>query len=140
MRIKTLTAAILFLFATLATGCGVTASVSATDVTQPVMLGKKIRIYGTANEQWQLRIPFDISISNSKSLGIGTHRSAGRKANSELLRLPRISKDKIVVKEVYIGSYSIFGIVPSVIIADEKSWVDIKGGIYFEQAGEHETK
>ena len=136
MRIKTLIIVILFLFATLAHGCGVTASVSAPALTQPVMLGKKIRIQGTANEQWQLRVPIDISITNSKSIGIGGHQYAGSKANPELLKLVETSKDRIVIDEIYIGSYSLFFYT----VEQDKSWTDIKGGIYFEQAEGHGTK
>jgi hypothetical protein len=140
MRIKKLIMVILFLLATLAQGCGVTASVSAPALTQPVMLGKKIRVQGTANEQWQLRIPIDISITNRIFLGTGGYQYAWSKANPELLKLVETSKDRIVIDEVYIGSYSIFLFVPFSFVEEEKSWTDIKGGIYHEKADAHEPK
>lgn len=62
---------------------------------------------------------------------------AGRRANPELLKLVEAAEDRIMIDEVYVGSYSFgaygFG-------TEEKSWTDIKGGIYLEHAGEHETR
>ncbi len=141
MKIITLGLVALFLlFAVVAAGCGVTAYVSATDVTQPVMLGNKIRVHGAANEQWQLRVPFDLSFSDDKSSEIGGPPSAGSRANVELLKLVETPKDKIVINEIHTGSYNIFVIVPYAAGYYEKSWADIKGGIYQNRAGKDETK
>jgi hypothetical protein len=133
MRIQKLIMAILLLSVNLSAGCGATASIAVTYVTEPVMLGKKIKIHGTANEQWQLRVPFDISISDS---GFGAHYFMGSKASPELLKLLDLSEDKIVIDEVYVGSYSFLLITTY----GEKSWTDLKGGIYNKQTGGHESK
>ncbi len=136
-RTRTLCIMLLFFFAALTTGCGVTASVSATDLTQPVLLGKIRTLRGTDNEPRQLRVPFDISTSNRMSYFSSGQLYAGSKADSELLKLTETPDDRIVIDEVYIGSYSIFVIAEGG-GGEEKSWADIKGGIYREQG--HETK
>ncbi len=133
---RTLCIMLVFLLAAFTTGCGVTASVSATDLTQPVLLGKIRTLRGTDNEPRQLRAPFDISTSNKKRHLISIEQMyAGSKANPELLKLTETSDDRIVIDEVYIGSYSIL-VVGTSAEGEGKSWADIKGGIYRV----HETK
>ncbi len=135
MRVITLYTLIIFLIAALAMGCGITTSCSATNLTQPVMLGKIRKLHGKGNEQWQYRGSFDFSIRSIRhEFSFGTVY-AGSKANYELLKLTETSDDKIVIDEVYIGSFSTLGYG-----YEEESWVDIEGGIYREQGGGDETQ
>jgi hypothetical protein len=141
MRIKSFNMVILILSAVLTAGCGVTTTVSVTDVTQPVMLGKIKRLHGTDDAQWQLRAPFTISISHSsRGSSFDPSLHVGSKVTYELLKMIEISEDKIVIDEFYIGSFNLLVAGPRSSGMEERSWADIKGGIYRAKAGEHETK
>jgi hypothetical protein len=126
-----------------------TSSVTATCVTQPVLLGKIKRIHDVGNEQMNLKVPFSIERYNHmnydylQNTTLSPRPIVEENAYPELFKLISSPSDKIAVHEVYIRSIGFWVCTPFPFGgcgSDEYSWAVINGGIYHEDAEGNDTK
>ncbi len=133
-------AALLLILTAFVTACVATSTMSVVNVAQPVLLGKVQRLHGKSSGPLGLKASFNFERQEKTADNWQRHIYAGSIADSEFVRLADSEDDRIVVEEIYVGSYSFLLASPAGSDQTSASWVGLSGGIYNGRAAENEQK